>query len=166
MPIPKFLRCLLCCCGPGEDEDKPLLTRGEKENWENFFRERVAQNTGHLNAFNVVDAQRPQPQYNTSRDGRAFTINRGHAYLDHATGPKTNPRFSGPPEPVEFAIMDDVNRRLAAGGLPPVTRIALPGTAVLFRHVPIRYNAVTLRDSSVVISDYMVWQGQISDLTF
>jgi hypothetical protein len=94
-----------------------------------------------------------------------FQISRGHAYRDHATGPATNPRYSGPDKAVEQSIMDDAIKRIEANNIPPVTGIASPGTGVLVHGVPIRYNLVKIKNPkkadsfSYMISDYMVWQG-------
>lgn len=98
-------------------------------------------------------------------EGYTFQISRGHAYRDHATGPATNPRFSGPDKSVEKAIMDDAIVRIKANNIPKVTGIASPGTGVLVHGVPIRYNLVRIKngkggsDFMYMISDYMVWQG-------
>ncbi|QDV42183.1 hypothetical protein Enr13x_20260 [Stieleria neptunia] len=95
--------------------------------------------------------------------GYTFQVSRGHAYRDHATGPATNPRFSGPDKSVEKAIMDDAIRRIEANAIPKVTGIASPGTGVLVHGVPIRYNLVRIKKGAAgfmyMISDYMVWQG-------
>lgn len=97
--------------------------------------------------------------------GYLFQINRGHAYRDHATGPATNPRFSGPDKAVEQSIMDDAIARIEAGPLPGVVGIASPGTGVLVHGTPIRYNVVRINNARApgtyiyMVSDYMVWQG-------
>jgi hypothetical protein len=97
--------------------------------------------------------------------GYSFTISRGHAYRDHATGPATNPRYSGPDKAVERAIMDDAIRRIEAGAIPKVVGIASPGMGVLVHGTPIRYNLVRIKSKTdpekfdYMISDYMVWQG-------
>lgn len=105
-------------------------------------------------------------------NGYRFIISRGHAYRDHATGPATNPRFSGPDMALEQAIMDDCIRRIQAGPLPKVAGIASPGTAVKVHGTPIRYNVVRIKSATVpndfdyMISDYMVWQNDPGALTY
>lgn len=97
--------------------------------------------------------------------GYTFQISRGHAYRDHATGPATNPRYSGPDKSVEQALMDDAIKRIEANNIPKVAGIASPGTGALVHGVPIRYNLVKITNpkatggSAYMISDYMVWQG-------
>lgn len=130
----------------------------------NFLAHRQADNPDLRAHSNVVDPNRAEPQYDRVVNGVTFRINRGHAFRDHATGVTTNPRFSGSVEVIEDAIIQDVLRRLNNGGLPPVRGIAQPGTGLLFRHIPIRYNAVQA-GGRIMISDYMVWQGNLNDLT-
>lgn len=127
-----------------------------------LLERRAVENKSPLH-FDVKDASRPEKQYSTIYKGVMFLVSRDHAYRDHATGPTTNPRFGGPPEVVEAAIIEDAFKRWKAGKLNARFKIAAGGPGIIFRHIPIRYNAVMLDDGYIAISDYMVWQGTVGD---
>lgn len=126
-----------------------------------FLRRRLAANTSNL-SFEVKDPARDELQFSTMYKGVMFLVSRGHAYRDHATGPATNPRFGGPAEAVESAIIEDAFKRWKAGKLKGNFRIAAGGPGLIFRHIPIRYNATEV-DGVINISDYMVWQGTVGN---
>lgn len=125
-----------------------------------FLRRKLGENQSSLN-FSVKDESRSEKQYSTMYKGIMFLVSRDHAYRDHATGPTTNPRFGGPPESVETAIIEDAFKRWKAGKLGQMFRIAAGGPGIIFRGIPIRYNAMMLDDGVIAISDYMVWQGTV-----
>ena len=129
---------------------------------EDFLRRRLAANRPDSD-LTVVDKNRSEVQYTKVYEGVTFTINRGHAYKDHATGPTTNARFGGPPDSVENAIMKDALRLYKANMLSKPGKISAMGTGIIFRHIPIRYNAISTGKDKIIISDYMVWQGTISE---
>jgi len=126
-----------------------------------FLRRRLEANNPNL-SFEVKDPTRDELQYTTMYKGVMFLVSRGHAYRDHATGPTTNPRFGGPPEAVEAAIIEDAFKRWKKGQLKVNFKIAAGGPGIIFRHIPIRYNATEV-DGTINISDYMVWQGTVGD---
>ena len=130
-----------------------------------FLRRRLAENQPDP-GFEVKDANRAELQYTKMYKGVIFVINRDHAFRDHATGPTTNPRFGGPPESVEAAIIEDAFLRWKNGLLKETVKIAAGGPGIIFRHIPIRYNAIMTDEGSIVISDYMVWQGTVGDGTW
>lgn len=125
-----------------------------------FLRRRLAENKSGLNFF-VKDESRSELQYTTMYQDIMFIVSRDHAYRDHATGPTTNPRFGGPPEIVEAAIIEDAFKRWKQWKLKGAFKIAAGGTGIIFRQIPIRYNAIMLEDGYIAISDYMVWQGTV-----
>ena len=125
-----------------------------------FLRRKLAENQSSL-SFNVKDESRSEKQYSTIYKGIMFLVSRDHAYRDHATGPTTNPRFGGPAEVVETAIIEDAFKRWKSGKLKGSFKIAAGGPGIIFRQIPIRYNAVMLDDGVIAISDYMVWQGTV-----
>ncbi len=127
-----------------------------------FLRRHLAENQPN-SSFSVVDPNRGEKQYETQYKGVLFVVNRDHAYRDHATGPSTNPKFSGIAEGVESAIIEDAFDRWRQGKLTGMTRIAAGGPGIIFRHIPIRYNATVTDDGKIVISDYMVWQGTVGN---
>jgi hypothetical protein len=126
-----------------------------------FLRRRLQENDPKL-SFDVKDSSRAEPQYTTMYKGVMFLVGRGHAYRDHETGPSTNPRFGGPAEIVESAIIEDAFKRRKKGMLKATVKIAAGGPGIIFRHIPIRYNALEV-DGTIHISDYMVWQGTVED---
>jgi hypothetical protein len=52
---------------------------------EDFLKRRLAANRPDAD-LTVVDKNRSEVQYTKVYEGVTFTINRGHAYKDHATG--------------------------------------------------------------------------------
>lgn len=126
-----------------------------------FLRRRLQENKSKL-TFEVKDPARDELQYSTMYKGVMFLVSRGHAYRDHETGPSTNARFGGPAEIVEAAIIEDAFRRWKTGMLKGTFKIAAGGPGIIFRHIPIRYNAIEV-DGTINISDYMVWQGTVGD---
>ena len=129
---------------------------------ENFIRRRLAANQPDP-GLTVIDKNRSEVQYTKVYENVTFTINRGHAYRDHATGPTTNARFGGPPDSVENAIIKDAYLLYKADKLTKPGKIAAMGTGIIFRHIPIRYNAISTGKDKIIISDYMVWQGTINE---
>jgi hypothetical protein len=125
-----------------------------------FLQRRLADNPKG-EGFTKKPGGHSEEQFVKVYEGITFTISRGHAYKDHATGPATNARFGGSPEIVETAIMKDAYWRFKAGLLKGPGKIAAMGTGIIFRHIPIRYNAMVRGDTSIAISDYMVWQGTV-----
>lgn len=135
--------------------------------YSNRFNDRFLRHRFETNkvgsTFNMVDASRTEKQYITLYRGIVFVINRDHAYRDHATGPITNPRFGGPAEIIETIIIQDAFRRWKEGKLKNNYKIAAGGPGVIFREIPVRYNALMTDEGRIVISDYMVWQGTVSE---
>ena len=129
---------------------------------ERFLRRRLAENPQD-NSMWVVDKSRAEKQYSKVYKGVLFVINRDHAYRDHATGPTTNPRFAGPADVIENAIITDAFERWIAGKLNEQFKIAAGGPGIVFRHIPIRYNAIMTEEGKIVISDYMIWQGTVGN---
>lgn len=130
---------------------------------EDFLKTRLNKNKAD-NDLKVVDVNRSEVQVTKTVENVKFIINRGHAYKDHATGPATNARFGGPPDSVEAALIKDTLWRFREGHLSKPGKIAHFGTGIIFRHIPIRYNAIVTKENpaTIVISDYMVWQGTVN----
>ena len=125
-----------------------------------------------VDTSHVVSPPGAEERRMVNHGGQWFQINRGHAFRDHATGPATNPRFSGPDKATEVAIMNDIIARIGGAGLPAIVGIATAGTGVWVHGTPIRYNVIQLAPRPgtggqplYMISDYMVWQGDPNALT-
>ena len=97
-----------------------------------FLRRRL-QEISPNQSFQVKDPSREELQYSTMYKGVMFLVSRGHAYRGHATGPSTNPRFGGPPEAVETAIIEDAFKRWKSGMLKGSVKIAAGGPGIIFR---------------------------------